>query len=536
VKFGPVAIADAEGAILAHAVRGAEAAVRKGVTLTRADILALEAAGVREVVVAQLEDGDVAEDDAARTLADVIAGPRTHCEAPFTGRVNLFAREAGILRIDRAKVDRVNDLDEAVTVATLPDLKPVVAGEMIATVKIIPFAVPQALVHAAMTAGPEAIAITPYRLKRVAVISTLLPALKASVVEKTVKVLSERLQPTGAELSQDLRVEHGIDALALTLRDAMSATPDLIVVFGASAVSDRRDVVPAAIISIGGVVEHLGMPVDPGNLLLLGRIGDTPVIGAPGCARSPRENGFDWVLARLLAGVPVTGRDIQAMGVGGLLMEIVSRPQPRAPIPLPQASGVAAIVLAAGRSTRMGPDNKLLAMIGDKPMVRHVVEAALASKASPVIVVTGHEADHVRAALAGLEVTFQHNPEFALGLSGSVRRGLSAAPADAKAGLILLGDMPKVTPAILNRLIAVHGEEPTAAAVAPVAGGRRGNPVLITRQLFQAMDSVSGDTGARALLDAAGAAVAEVAVSEDGVLLDIDTPEALNALKRTLPE
>ena len=111
----------------------------------------------------------------------------------------------------------------------------------------------------------------------------------------------------------------------------MIDSSDALIAFGASAITDRRDVIPAAIEAIGGRIERFGMPVDPGNLLLLAERHGMPIIGAPGCARSPKENGFDWVLQRVLAGVPIHDADIRAMGVGGLLMEIASRPQPRAP-------------------------------------------------------------------------------------------------------------------------------------------------------------------------------------------------------------
>ena len=126
------------------------------------------------------------------------------------------------------------------------------------------------------------------------------------------------------------------------------------------------------------------------------------MIGAPGCARSPKENGFDWVLMRLLAGLPVSRADITGMGVGGLLMEIVTRPQPRTEPQPEKGRRIAAVVLAAGRSTRMGAINKLIAEIGGKPLVRIAAEQALASRAKPVIVVTGHERERVEAALAGL--------------------------------------------------------------------------------------------------------------------------------------
>ena len=530
MRFGAVPLADAAGAILAHAVRGAESVVRKGSLIGPAEIAAFAAAGVSEVVVARLEPGDVDENTAAERLAIALAGPHTVREAPFTGRVNLFAEAAGVLMVDADAIDAANAVDEAVTVATLERFRPVVAGEMIATAKIIPFSVPEAVLARAVAAAAGAVRIAPYRLGRIAVVSTLLPTLKPSVVDKTLKVLADRLQPTGARIVSDARVDHTVAALAPALDAALGGAADLVVVFGASAVTDRRDVVPAAIEAVGGRIDHLGMPVDPGNLLLLGRAAGKPVVGAPGCARSPKENGFDRVLTRLIADVPVGRADIQGMGVGGLLMEIVSRPQPRAPV-APSAP-VGAIILAAGRSTRMGERFKLIEPVGGVPMVRRAAEAALASGARPVLVVTGHRAADVAQVLHGLDVSLVHNPAFADGLSTSLKAGFAALPEDRAAALVLLADMPRVTGALLDRLIGVFGAEGAGAlAVAPVAGGRRGNPVLIARPLMAALGALTGDVGARALLDAAGEQVVEVPVADDAVLVDVDTPEALAAAR-----
>jgi molybdenum cofactor cytidylyltransferase len=153
--------------------------------------------------------------------------------------------------------------------------------------------------------------------------------MKPSVIDKTLAALGKRLEPARAWIMQDRRVPHEAVTLAEELASQANGDTDVIIVFGASAIADRRDVIPSAIEMAGGRVEHFGMPVDPGNLLLVGSIAGKPVIGAPGCARSPKENGFDWILHRLLANVPVTRADIMSLGVGGLLMEIISRPQPR---------------------------------------------------------------------------------------------------------------------------------------------------------------------------------------------------------------
>jgi molybdenum cofactor cytidylyltransferase len=334
VKFGAVPIADSLGGVVAHAVRRDGLTLKKGETIDAARIEALRAAGVPEVVVAKLEPDDVGEDEAARQIAEAIAGANVRVERPFTGRANLFAENAGVLLVDGGAIDRINDIDERVTVATLPPYRAVVAGEMIGTVKIIPFAAPKNVVDVAKRAAAQTkLSVSPFRPQRVGVVSTLLPGLKPTVIAKTLRALEDRLRPAGATIANDIRVDHDTTAL----KDAiLRARPeaDLLVIFGASAITDRRDVIPAAVEAAGGHIEQLGMPVDPGNLLLLASIGDgaarKTILGAPGCARSPRENGFDWVLQRLLADVPVTPADIRRMGAGGLLMEIVSRGQPRA--------------------------------------------------------------------------------------------------------------------------------------------------------------------------------------------------------------
>jgi molybdenum cofactor cytidylyltransferase len=298
-------------------------------------------------------------------------------------------------------------------------------------------------------------------------------------------------------------------------------------VFGASAVVDARDVIPAAIVEAGGAVRQLGMPVDPGNLLVLGDLDGTPVIGAPGCARSPKENGFDWVLDRYLAGLDVSWEDITGMGVGGLLMEIESRPQPRA-TPSSGDKRIAAVILAAGQSRRMGGPNKLLAMVRGKPLVAIAAEAALRSGAKPVVVVTGHNADAIRGALGKAAVRFVHNPAYADGLSTSLRAGISSLGPEVDGAVVLLADMPRVTASMIDKLIEAFQPGEGAAIIVPTIKGRRGNPVLWARKYFADLAATRGDTGGRDLIAANRIAVKEVEMGE-AAAVDLDTPEALKA-------
>ncbi len=329
MKFGAVPLAEAEGGILAHSLHMETLTLKKGDVLTRAHLTALQASGLSQIVVAQLEAGDITENEAAARVARAVGGDNLRRDEAFTGRANLFAHCNGILVAEPALIDALNAVDEQITLATLPHYRAVVEGEMVATVKVIPFAVPEHIAKQAIGSVPVgALRVAPYRPKRIAVISTLLPGLKPSTVEKTLRVMSERLAPSGAQIVADERVPHDTQALAGAIAQHIDAC-DLMIVFGASAITDRRDVIPAALTQAGGTIAQFGMPVDPGNLLLVGEIKGKAFLGAPGCARSPKENGFDWVLQRLLADLPVSAADIRRMGSGGLLMEIVTRPQPR---------------------------------------------------------------------------------------------------------------------------------------------------------------------------------------------------------------
>jgi len=552
MKFGPVPIETAAGAYLAHSVRLDRGTLKKGRRLGDEDVARLAEAGVAEVVVARLDPGDAHEDVAAARIAAALLGDGAtaglRASAAFTGRVNLFAEAAGVLTVDRARIDRINAVHESVTVATLPPFAAMEARQMAATIKIIPFAAPEAAVRAAEAIAREAvepaeapaIRLHAYRPIRASLIQSTLPTVKESVLDKTVDVTAARLAALGGALAGERRAAHAADAIADAIRAADADEADILLIAGASAIVDRADALPAGVEAAGGRVLHFGMPVDPGNLILLGERGGRPVIGLPGCARSPKLNGFDWALQRFAAGVPVRPADIQAMGVGGLLAEIGARPLPRAQatrggtaaVPAaPAAPRVAAMVLAAGQSRRMGAANKLLEAVGGRPMVVRAVEAALGADVTTVTVITGHEAERVRAALAGYDVAFAHNPEYARGLSASIATAARAAPTDADAVIVLLGDMPGVTAAHIDRLIAAFNPVEGRAICVPTRGGKRGNPVLWDRRFLPDMTGLAGDVGAKPLIGQNEDVLVEVEIDDAAVLRDIDTPEALALIR-----
>lgn len=187
----------------------------------------------------------------------------------------------------------------------------------------------------------------------------------------------------------------------------------------------------------------------------------------------------------------------------------------------------AAIVLAAGRASRMG-ENKLVADLAGKAIVRRAAEAAVASKASPVIVVTGHERERVEAKLAGLGVVVVHNPQYAEGMSTSLKAGLASLPPGVEAVAILLGDMPEVEGGLIDRLVAaLEGGKQIAI---PVRDGRQGNPVVLARPLFAELGEITGDHGAKSVIAAHRALVAQVP-ADSRAFTDVDTPDALAALR-----
>ncbi|WP_425070595.1 molybdopterin-binding protein [Sagittula sp. S175] len=322
--FGEVALEAAEGCVLANSQELPSGKLKKGIVLGPSEVALLRDAGLESVLAARLESGDLSEDVAAERLARALvpdperAGLRLGKAS--TGRVNVHAEAPGVVEVLADRIHALNAVDPMITVATVPEWQRVGPRSMVATVKIISYAVSEAALEAACHAGQGAL-----RLRRVVVKTAQLIQTSVSGEDdgaKGQKVTAERLERLGVALGPVCVVPHRVDALAEAVR---GVTADVVLILSGSATSDMLDVAPQAVRAAGGVVESFGMPVDPGNLLFFGRLGDKPVIGLPGCARSPALNGADWVLERLLCGVALSGADVARMGVGGLLKEIPVR-------------------------------------------------------------------------------------------------------------------------------------------------------------------------------------------------------------------
>ncbi len=538
MKFGPVPLDEALGVVLAHSVAIGKSRLKKGRILDADDLQRLQEAGISQVIAARLEASDIGEDAAARRIADKLQAANIVAGTASTGRVNLYADCSGLFRVSKEHIDAFNRIDPSITLATLADYTQVNAGDMVATIKIIPLAVQARQLERAVAAIaiPQLMMVKGFRQSRVGLVATRLPSLKTSVMDKTARLLQERLNASDSQIVAERRVDHDEMAVGKAIVDLL-AQCDLIIAFGASAIVDPADVLPAGILAAGGTVDQVGMPVDPGNLLVLGHIDDVPVIGAPGCARSPKENGFDWILARLLAGEVPKAEDIMHMGVGGLLKEIPGRPQPRLASEKVVVSDapIEIVVLAAGRASRMGgpktersgtAPHKLLAEFDGIPLIRKSAQTALQSGLGQVHVITGYRKDEMEHALIGLDLNFVHNPDFEEGMASSLRCGVAAVGTQAAGVMVMLADMPGIGQNHLMRLVKAFRHAGGKAIVRAASGGVRGNPVLLPRETFDALSRLEGDVGARQVIASAGLPIIDVDIG-DAALLDVDTQQAV---------
>ncbi len=323
MEFGPVPIDQAEGTVLAHSLVLPTGRLRKGRLLDAGDVALLQAAGHRDVTVAQLGPDDVGEDDAAAAVAAVLAGIGLRASKAKTGRVNIYAEKAGLLMVNARAVLALNRIDPMITLATLPHRARLAPGTLLATVKIISYGVDNAALARACLTAVGALKLRPVKYRTAGLVQSVLGGGDG---EKGRRAVATRLDRLGVDLISHEVVEHRMGSLTAGLCRAEGA---VLFILTGSATSDLHDVAPEAVRLAGGQVHHFGMPVDPGNLLFLGDLEGRPVIGLPGCARSPALNGADWVMERILCGLSVGPGDIAAMGVGGLLKEMPGRPHPR---------------------------------------------------------------------------------------------------------------------------------------------------------------------------------------------------------------
>ena len=516
--FAEFDIDECLGAVLAHSRKLGRKRIAKGRVLDAALIEALRREGVTSLVCAKPEKGDSSEDEVASQIAQKLAegliAEDIEVSIAATGRVNFKTRKTGIIRYDRNQLRAFNMVHEGVGLS-LPAHNQLVGRAIYRNLESYSFFLHRDVVAKLLAVPGDAPLFTFHALttKKAALIQTYGHALPDKVYQATETVTRNRLEALGSQLISSLQSTHQKEALARQINSAIEKGAEIVLMCGGSAIVDRKDVIPSAICQLGGQIDQLGLAVDPGNMLMTASIGGVPVIGMPGCARSPKLNGFDWVLQLLLAGIPLGRETLADLAAGGLLSEIASRPLPRIQagkqahkkVETPQK--MACILLAAGQSQRMGGTNKLLMEIRGKPVIRHAAEALCQAGLGDIYVVTGHQPEQLQNCLNGLDVTFVHNSDYASGQASSVAQAISVLPEGVSDALIALGDMPLMKPALLTALARQHQEKsgtglpqitlPTYQIEGNSEMVRRGNPVIWSSAFFADLMGLSGDQGGR---------------------------------------
>jgi len=521
---GQIPLKEATDAILAHTLQLPNSVIKKGTILTKIHLDEIAASGATSVVCARLEAGDIGEDTTAQKLAALVAGNGVTLTPAHTGRCNLLSEVTGIFNVDPELIYNINIQDEGLTIATLRSGARVKKGQIVATVKIIPFAVNQkAFEKVQQQTGRQHLSAHPFIPQQAGVVLTRLPNGKEKLLDKARDSLTNRLEDRGSCLSHESRCNHSEIDVAKAITELKTSGCELIIICGATATVDRNDIAPAGIALAGGQIECYGMPVDPGNLLLTGWLGETRIIGMPGCARSPKLNGFDWVLDRHLCGLPITRTELANMGVGGLLEEMPSRTLPReravtsntVRIAPDNGYNIPVLILAAGTDT-------------SSEILSKTIEIAHSSHADQTIVVTSPEPIELSDSSLSGNYSVIINPDYNDGISSSIRAGLNALTESVDGVVICLADMPWVDANQINRLIDTFDPEMDQAICVSTHHGKRGNPVLWARYFFPEMMQLQGNIGARHLIEKYPDYICEVEASNSGVLLDAEAGTKLS--------
>jgi molybdenum cofactor cytidylyltransferase len=509
---------------LAHSIVVGGKRLPKGSLITRACADAIAGEGITEIQAYRLGEDDIGENEIADQIATLISGENTTASGATRGRVDLRASKAGIISIPR-NFEEINRIDEGLTVATLKRDVGVGIGDLIATIKIIPYGLPRHVIDS-VKSSCSALSIQPYKPYNIAVIN--------SDTSQTSGAITQRIENTSGKLLEKIQSDHSTHSLKNAIQQcAINPAIDLILLVGKSAIADRRDTVPSSLEAANGKVLHLGMPADPGNLLMLGEINKKQVIGVPSCAKSPARNGFDMVLEEFAANRSLSVDYIKQAGIGGLLKPQAKNTKDRTrdtqKSTIRENDKGAAILLAAGASSR-APINKLLAKINGQTVASISAQNladAITLNSRNIAVVTGRDAVDVEQSIGLNDVDFVCNTAFEAGISTSLKMGLERIAVDIELVLVALADMPFIKPATIDTLFIMAKEMPDRDIFVPTFNGKRGNPVLWRKSIFDDLKALEGDMGGKQLMKKYADRVHLVPVDDPGVLIDLDTQEAL---------
>ena len=526
MNFGKVKIKDSLNGILAHTISIGKKRFSKGRIISKEDQHYFMKHKIESLICATLGETDIHEDKAANLLAKKFNNKTLALEKAFTGRANILANESGLLIIDVNKIRKFNSISENITIATLNNNSKVKKGEMIATIKIIPFSIEDRYFKIINEINfLKSLYIHAFKHKKCALLLTHIEKENKKINSISEIRIKDRLEKLNCTLELINTCEHDSKEIAINIKNFVKNNFKLILILGSSAIVDINDKIPEGIKNANGKIIRFGMPVDPGNLLLLGQIKNIPIIGLPGCARSPTLNGFDWILERLLSGNSVTDKDISNMGVGGLLKTINKRNKINTK---EKKYKITNIILAAGQSKRMLKDNKLLIKINKKTMIERIINTSLNSNANSTVVVLGHQSDTIQEYIRNKEVVTIINKDYKNGLSSSLQCGISALPDDCDAAIIILADMPNIQSNMINSMIKNYDPSNNKCIIVPTFKTKKGNPILLDRKYFPDILKVKGDKGAKDIILNNKESIYELPQKNSSVLNDIDTKEDLS--------
>ena len=529
--FGNISLDKSEGNILAHTLNVNNKRLSKGKIISKEDIKLLKNSGLDSIICAVPNKNDIHEDKIAKILGKLFINKSIIIEDPYTGRVNLLAKKTGLIIIDEKIINKFNATSQHITIATLKNYSKVNKGDMIATIKIIPFYVNSTILKKINNIYlRNSLNINPFKQKKVGLILSHSEKANLKLNKISIERINNRLENLNSSLTKVITCKHDSHSISKNIIILKKEKINLILILGASAIVDIKDKIPEAIQLAKGSIIRFGMPVDPGNLLLLGKLKNIYVIGLPGCARSPSLNGFDWILERLIVDTHISSKNISDMGVGGLLKTIN---KDKSNI---KKYNISNIILAAGQSKRMKEKNKLLININNKKMIENVIHSATKSNANNNILVLGHQNEKIQKYVNN-NITITINKEYKKGLSSSLKKGISALPEDCDGAIIILGDMPIITSNLINNLIKNFDPKNNKYIVAPTYNGKRGNPILIGRKYFPDILNLKGDKGAKNILNKNSKYINNIPQKNSFSLIDIDTHkdyEKFNKLNNTL--
>ena len=522
---------ESKGSILAQSYNLSERKLSKGTLVSKAIVELLNKENIKTILCAVPHENDMDEDAAAEAISNAIDRNRLFAEEASTGRVNFRTPALGVVRYNRELIKKINLVDESIAFSIVEHNQLLAKNDLIATLKIIPFFVSKIYVErvVALLSKHEIFKIHRLEEKKVGFIQTYYAWQKRSIFKATSNVTRSRLDALGCLLEKETLIPHDHESLCSEIKSSLDSGAQVLLISGASAITDRSDYIPKAILSVGGEIIQYGLAVDPGNLLLIGQIGNTTIIGMPGCARSPKLNGFDWVLQLLMANIPITKEELADMGAGGLLMEIASRPLPRALSKSvnKREKRIMGVILAAGNSTRMGKDNKLLRNVGEASLIRNTAVEMLNSDVDSCSIVLGYQSDKVAEVIKDLNIDLILNPFWQEGQASSLKAALNTLDDTYSDLLIMLGDLPGVKSRHINRVIEEHllTNNRRSKITIPSFNGKKGNPVIWGRSFFPDLSNLEGDVGGRALFNHHPAAINLLDMDDPAVVTDTDTPE-----------